>query len=121
MVTIEAAIIGLVIRILIISPVLWIAGRALVGGDKARFTDAIWIVILGTVIGGIIDYIFQPSIISAIVVLIIWVGLVKHFFDCGWLKTLAIGIIAILIFIAIAIVLGLIGFAIWSFLPTPPV
>jgi hypothetical protein len=116
--TIEAAIIGLIIRIIIIAPVLWLSGRALVGGDKARFTDAIWIVVLGTVIGGIIDFVFQPSIISAIVVLFIWVGLVKHFFDCGWLKALAIGIVAILIFIAIAVVLGLIGFAIWSFLPT---
>jgi len=41
--------------------------------------------------------------------LIIWLGLVKHFFDCGWLKALLISIIAVLIFIAIAVLLALIG------------
>jgi hypothetical protein len=36
---------------------------------------------------------------------------VKHFFDCGWLKALVIAIVAIIIFALIAIILGLIGFA----------
>ena len=120
MVTIEAAIISLIVRIIVISPVLWLAGRALVGGDKAKFTDAIWIVVLGTIIGGAIDFFFTPNIVSTIVVLFIWLGLVKYFFDCGWLKAFAISIIAIAIFIIIAIVLGLIiGIALWGFLPTP--
>jgi hypothetical protein len=48
-------------------------------------------------------------------VLLIWLALVKHFFDCGWLKALAISIVAIVIFIVIAFVLGLVGLAIWSF------
>jgi hypothetical protein len=47
-------------------------------------------------------------------VLIIWLALVKHFFDCGWLKALTITIVAVLIFIAIAVVLALIGIAIVS-------
>jgi len=45
--------------------------------------------------------------------LIIWLALVKHFFDCSWLKALAISIIAIIIaivfMIIIAFVLTLIG------------
>jgi hypothetical protein len=36
---------------------------------------------------------------------------VKHFFDCGWLKALVIAIVAIIIFALIAVILGLIGFA----------
>jgi hypothetical protein len=40
---------------------------------------------------------------------------VKHFFDCGWLKALAIAIVAILIWIVIAIIVGIIlGLAIIS-------
>lgn len=113
----DVIIIGLIIRILVLSPVLWISGRLLVGADKAKFTDAIWIVILGTIIAGIIDYFFYGWL-STIIVLLVWLGLVKHFFDCGWLKALAISIIAILIFIAIAVLLGLIGLAVWSFLPS---
>ena len=89
---------------MVLSPVLWISGRLLVGRDKAKFTDAIWIVVLGTVIAGITEYFFIGWI-STIIVLFIWLALVKHFFDCGWLKALAISIIAILIFAAIAILL----------------
>ena len=33
--------ISIIIRIVVLSPVLWIAGRALAGGAKAKFTDAI--------------------------------------------------------------------------------
>jgi hypothetical protein len=48
-------------------------------------------------------------------VLLIWLGLVKHFFDAGWLRAFAVAIVAILIFVAIAVLLTLIGIVIWSF------
>jgi len=47
----------LVLNIIIISPILWIAGRSLAGKDKAKFTDALWIVTLGTLIGFAFQYI----------------------------------------------------------------
>jgi hypothetical protein len=47
---------------------------------------------------------------------VIILGLVKHFFDCGWLKALAIAIIAAIIYIVIATILVLIGIGI-SLLP----
>jgi hypothetical protein len=85
----------------------------LAGKEKAKFMDALWIVVLGTVIGSAFGYFFS-GVIASIIVLIIWLTLVKHFFDCGWLKALAISIVAVLIFIAIAVVLALIGIAIVS-------
>ena len=83
------------------------------GKEKAKFTDALWIVVLGTVISSAFGYFFS-GVIASIIVLIIWLALVKHFFDCGWLKALAISIVAVLIFIAIAVVLAIIGIAIIS-------
>ena len=62
---------------------------------------------LGTFIGAVFQYFFS-GIIASIIVLIIWLGLVKHFFDCGWLKALAIAIVAILIWVVIAVIIGLI-------------
>ena len=103
--------INIIINVIVLSPVFWISGRLLAGKDKARFIDALWIVILGTVIGSIFGYFFT-GIIASIIMLIIWLGLVKHFFDCGWLKALAISIIAVLIFIAIAFLLAMIGIVI---------
>jgi hypothetical protein len=110
-VNLDALVIGLIVRIILLSPILWIAGRLLAGSDKAKFTDAIWIVVLGTVIGGLIEALFS-GILATIIVLFIWLALVKHFFDAGWLKALAIAIIAVILWIVIAAILLLVGIAI---------
>jgi hypothetical protein len=112
MVNLDSALIGLIVNIVVsivvLAPSLWISGRILVGGQKAKVTDAIWIVVLGSVISSIFGFFFE-GIIASLIMLVIILALVKHFFDCGWLKALAISIIAAVIFIAIAFVLALIG------------
>jgi len=111
MINLDSAIVNLIIQmivnIIILAPVLWIAGRLLAGKDKAKFTDALWIVVLGTLIGGVFQYFFS-GIIAAIIVLFIWLALVKHFFDTGWLKAFVIAVVAILIWIVIAVIIGII-------------
>ncbi len=106
-------ILNVIVPTIILSPILWLSGRLVVGKEKAKFMDAVWTILIGTFIGSIFAAIFS-GIIASIIQLIIWLALVKHFFDCGWLKTLAISILAVLIFIAIAVLLGLIGFGIWA-------
>jgi len=105
----------LVLNTIVISPVLWLSGRALVGKQKAKFTDAVLVVVLGTVIGIIFGYFFT-GFVASVVQLAIWLALVKHFFDCGWLMALAISIIATIIFFVIAALLGLLGFLLIRFL-----
>ena len=111
MINLDSAIVNLIIQmivnIIVLAPVLWIAGRMLAGKDKAKFTDALWIVVLGTVIGGVFQYFFR-GIIAALIVLFIWLALVKHFFDTGWIKALIIAIVAVLIWIVIAVIIGVI-------------
>jgi hypothetical protein len=121
---IASTVIGLlttiVVMVIVTAPALWISGRLLAGKDKAKFTDALWIVALGS----IVYYLFETfvaglvegavlSLVTYLVLLLIWLGLVKHFFDCGWLKALAISIIAviftIIIWVIIALVLAAIG------------
>jgi hypothetical protein len=103
--------IHVIINAVILSPVLWISGRLLAGKDKARFLDALWIAVLGTAIADVLG-IFIVGFIATLIVLLIWIALIKHFFDCGWLKAIAIGIIAILMLIVIAVILALLGIAI---------
>jgi len=111
MINLDSAIVNLIIQIIvniiILAPVLWIAGRLLAGTDKAKFTDALWIVVLGTLIGGVFQYFFS-GIIAGIIVLVIWLALVKHFFDTGWLKALAIAVVAVIIWIVIAVIIAVI-------------
>ena len=110
-------VITLIFNIAIVAPVLWIAGRLLAGKQNAKFTDALWIVIIGTVIfyaaGYFLQDVFGSVILSYLILLVIWLALVKHFFDCGWLKALAISIIAVIIaaviLFLIILVLALIG------------
>jgi hypothetical protein len=108
-----ALLIQIVIGIIVVAPVLWLVGRALVGKDKAKFTDAIWIVVLGTIIGAIVGF-FLGSLISAIIMFIVWLALIKHFFDCGWLKAFVIAVIAVIIFIVLVAILAIIGIGILS-------
>jgi len=106
-----ALLIQIVVGIIVVAPILWLVGRALVGGQNAKFTDAIWIVVLGTVIGAVVG-VFGGSLISAIIMFVVWLALIKHFFDCGWLKAFAIAVIAVIVFIIIVAILAIIGIGI---------
>lgn len=114
-VNLDMLVIHVIVNTIILSPFLWLSGRAIVGKDKAKFTDAVWIIVLGTVVGTLFGALFS-GFIALVIQLILWLALVKHFFDCGWLKALIISIIAVLIFAAIAVVLALIGFALITFI-----
>ena len=90
--------VSMIITIIINALVVWFAGKSLVGSEKAKFSDAIWIVILGSVIGGALNA-FVSGIAGTIIVIILWLLLIKHFFDCGWGKALLIAIIAAIILV----------------------
>jgi NO-binding membrane sensor protein with MHYT domain len=92
-----------VVNILLVSLALWVVGRGIVGGDKARLSDAFWITLLGVIIGYAIMH-FIP-LVGLILVLILWVALIHHFFDTGWLGAVLVGIIAIVVYAALTWIL----------------
>jgi hypothetical protein len=100
--------------LIFVMPALWISGRLLAGKQNAKFTDAVWITIIGAVVltlfnAFVTDYlgIWWLSLLAYVVLLVIWLALVKHFFDCGWLKAFAISVIAIIIAFVILFLIGL--------------
>ena len=103
-----ALLIQIVVGTIVLAPVLWLAGRSLVGKEKARFIDAVWIILLGTVLGAVIGA-FAGGLVAAILMFIVWLALIKHFFDCGWLMAFAIAIIAVIVFIVIVVILAFVG------------
>jgi hypothetical protein len=111
-INLDALLIELVVKIIILAPAFWLAGRALAGKENAKFLDAVWIVILGTLVGGIFSYFEIIGIIALIIQLIIWLGLVKHFFDTDWIKAFVISVLAVIILVVIGFILGLIGIGI---------
>jgi hypothetical protein len=111
-INLDVLLIDLVVKIIVLAPAFWLAGRALAGKNKAKFIDAVWIVILGTLIGSIFSYFEIIGIIALIIQLLIWLGLVKHFFDTDWIRALVISVLAIIIIIVVGFILGLIGIGI---------
>jgi hypothetical protein len=109
-----ALLIQVIISIIIISPILWLVGRGLVGKQKAKLTDAIWIVALGVIVGSVLMS-YVHGIVGIIITLIIWLVLIKHFFDCGWLKAILVAIVAVVVLIIIAVILAVVlGYSISS-------
>ena len=107
-INLDVLLIQTIVGIVIVSPVLWLSGRALVGAQKAKFMDAVLIVVIGSVVGAIFGAFFV-GLIAFIIQLLIWLVLVRHFFECGWLKALAVSIVAVIIFIVIIAILALVG------------
>ena len=103
--------ISIVVSIIVVAPILWLVGRALVGKQKAKFIDAIWIVVLGIVIGAFVGALIG-GIIAAVLMFIIWLALIKHFFDCGWLMAFAIAVVAVIIFVIVVAILAFMGISV---------
>jgi hypothetical protein len=108
-----SSILTIVVSIVVMSLALWLSGRLLVGSKKAKFTDAIWISVLGSIASYIVGY-FGLGLLGALITLVIVLLLVKHFFDCGWIKALLIAIIAAILFIVIVVILSLLGIGVVS-------
>ena len=105
-------IISIVVGTIIVAPFLWLAGRSLVGKDKAKFFDAIWIVFLGTIINAVIGAFSLPALLAAVIMFIVWLMLIKHFFDCGWVMAFAIALVAVILVIVVSVILAIIGLVI---------
>lgn len=101
--------VNFVIGLIILTIVFYIAGRAVVGKKRALFSDAFVISLLGTTVAIIVGF-FMPDIplISLILSLIIWLLLIKRYYETGWLGALAVAILAVIIYVVIGLILFLI-------------
>jgi hypothetical protein len=102
--------IQVVVAAVVLAPVLWFVGKIFVGKEKAKFTDAVWIAVLGVLIGAVIGWLLPGwgAILGTLIQIVVWLGLIKHFFDCGWLKALVIAIIAGIVYLIISLILSFI-------------
>ena len=112
-INLDALLINVVLSTIVLAPVLWFSGRIIVGERKARFIDAILIGVIGTIVGGIFGALFS-GIIAAIIQLFIWLALIRHYYECEWGTALVIAILSIIVYVVISVILGIIGFTLFS-------
>ena len=58
--------------------------------------------LLGTWIHGLLGF---------IVTLIVWLALIKHFFDTGWMKALLLAIVLVIVLVIVGLILAALGIA----------
>ena len=109
MVSITATIVEIIVGAIILAPVLWLVGRAIVG-KTASLMHAIWIVVLGVIINAVLGALVH-GLLGLLVTLVVWVALIKEFFKTSWGKAAIVGIVAIIVLAIIAVVLAAVGFS----------
>lgn len=108
MADIVSLVIGIIVQIIILAPALWFVGGKIAKKEDVKFTDAVWIVVLGAVVSGVMGM-FSYGMIGALIGFVLWLFLIKHFFDTGWLKALIISVLATILLVIVGAILALIG------------
>ena len=101
------ALVSFVVSLLVLTAVFYIAGAIVVGRERATLSDAFVISLLGTVVNSIC-LVFFPPFVGLILSLIIWVLLIRRYYETGWLGALAVGILAVIVSVVILVILGII-------------
>jgi hypothetical protein len=114
-----AVVVGLIAMWIIVTIPVWIAAKILTLG-KAKFTRAMLVTAIGSIVYAIVFFISVavltvalgsqtiPAILAFILAFIAWIGVFKKGFDTGWIRALAIAILATVVFAVIGIVITLI-------------
>ncbi|MFC1803993.1 hypothetical protein ACFL0D_08540 [Thermoproteota archaeon] len=108
---IGSIVLQIIIGSIITAPALWLAGKWMVGPSKAKFTDAVWITVLGVVVNAILGELVSGGI-GSIIQLVAYLYLVKTYYETDWVKAAIIAVAAVIILVIASVVLGLLGFAI---------
>lgn len=112
-------IIALLILWIIVSIPVWVAAKILTVG-RVKFSRAMLVTAVGPLIYAIVFFISAtvlssaigdltlPIIIGFIIAFIAWIWVFKRGFLTGWIRALGIAILAIVIFAAIGVLIGLV-------------
>ncbi|MEM3623260.1 MAG: hypothetical protein QXR76_05775 [Candidatus Bathyarchaeia archaeon] len=95
------------VGLLVLTIVLYLSGLIVVGGKRARLSDALIIALLGTVLSTLFFMFIPYPLIGLVLSIITWLLLIKSLYETGWLGSLAVGILAIIIYFALFILLAL--------------
>lgn len=97
----------LFVNLLVLAVVLYLAGLVVVGKKRALFSDAFIISFLGTVLSTLFFMFISYHWMALVLSIFVWLLLVKRLYETGWLGATAVGILAIIIFLAVTVLLAL--------------
>lgn len=114
-----AVIIGLIALWIVVTIPVWIAAKILTLG-KAKFTRALLVTAVGPIVYAVVFFISVaaltvalgdptiPVIVAFLIAFVAWIGVFKKGFDTGWIRALAIAVLATIVFAVIGAIVTLI-------------
>lgn len=100
------AAISFIIDLIVMTIIFYVAGVIVVGKRRALFSDAFVISLLGTIVGNIC-LLFFPLLVGLILSFIVWLLLIKRYYETGWLGAVAVAVLAVIIYVVVWVILGL--------------
>jgi len=94
-----------IVNLIVMTFVFYIAGIIVVGRKRALFSDAFVISLLGSIIGALCTLFFP--VIGILFALLVWLLLIRHYYETGWLGAIAVGILAIIVYVVVLIILAI--------------
>jgi hypothetical protein len=95
-------------NLLALAVVLYLAGLVVVGIKRTLLTDAFMISLLGTVLSTIFFMFIRYGLIALLLSVFVWLLLIKRLYETGWLSAIAVGILAVIIFLVVTVLLALV-------------
>ncbi len=99
-------IISFAIIFAVMSVVFYLAGKVVVGRSRASFKDAFAISVLGTLVLIVCVSVFILEV-AMVLSLIAWLLLVRHYYETGFLGSIAVGLTSVIVAAAILVVLDM--------------
>jgi len=99
-------IISFAIIFVVLSVVFYLAGTVVVGRSRASFKDAFAISVLGTLVLIVCLSVFSLEV-AMVLSLIAWLLLVRHYYETGFLGSIAVGLTSVIVAVVILVILNM--------------
>lgn len=99
-------IISFAIIFAVMSVVFYLAGNVVVGRSRASFKDAFAISVLGTLVLIVCVSVFILEV-AMVLALIAWLLLVRHYYETGFLGSIAVGLTSVIVAAVILVILDM--------------
>jgi len=99
-------VVQIIVAAVVLAPVLYLVGKLFVG-RKAKFSHAVWIGVLGVIIGAVVGFFLSGiAIVGTLIMIVVWLVLITHFFECGLIRGVAIAVIAGIIYLIVSLIIS---------------
>jgi hypothetical protein len=96
------------VNLIVLAVVLYLAGLVVAGKRRALLSDAFLISLLGSVLSTVFFMFIPYRLIALALSIIVWLLLIKRFYKIGWLGAIAVGLLAVIVFLVVTVLLALI-------------